>query len=114
MGLKLEDIDLAGAGSLGSRLVRLAELSPRHEINLTETTDLLLALGVTRSGRDSLRSTINQKLRKMPEFVKCARGWWVLGEPEDDSHAPDILARADVNHTSLSDKGRGTVKQKSA
>ena len=88
MGLRPGDVDLTGAETLDEKVRRVAERAPNHEVNITEATDLLLAMKESSETRTQLRAMIHQRLGRSPEYRQIARGWWVLGraEPnEDDS-----------------------------
>ena len=108
MGLRPEDVDLTGAETLYEKVRRVAELAPNNEVNITETTDLLLAMNASQEIRTQLRSMVHQRLQRSSEYSQIARGWWVLGqgEPnEDDSdHTGSLLSmRAALQVTDSTD-----------
>ena len=75
MGLRPKDVDLDGAETLADKLRRVAERAPMRQVNLTETTILLMHLGAGQT-RKNLRASISQCLDRMPDAQKIARGWW--------------------------------------
>ena len=98
MGLWPEDIDLTGAETLGAMVCRVAEQAPSNEVNLTETTNLLLALGASEHDRDRLRALVYQRFDRLPEFEQIARGWWrlITEEGEDESPAQEEPQPSDM------------------
>ena len=82
MGLTPADVDLTGADTLSEMIRRVAQRAPHHEIRLVETTDLLVALGVTKWKRASLKAMIHRRCERMPDFCHVGRGWWRMGDED--------------------------------
>ena len=76
MRLRPPDVDLNGTETMEDKLRRMAERAPMRQVNLTETTRLLLSLGVTGHTQQNLRAIIFQCLDRMPDARKIVRGWW--------------------------------------
>ncbi len=98
MGLRPEDIDLTGAETLGEKVRRVAEQAPSNEVNLTETTDLLLALGASDYDQGRLRAMVYQRFDRLPDFEKIARGWWrlITEVEQDESRAEEAFQPSEM------------------
>ena len=84
MGVEAKDVDLTGINTRFEQMVRIAEVAPNNEINITQVAELLIELGIVSP--DSLRtcstSLYNAAKRHADHFRRVRKGWYRLTPPK--------------------------------
>ena len=84
MGVEAKDVDLTGTTTRFEQLVRIAEVAPNNEVNLTQAAELLVALGIVAPGglRSCSTSLHNALKRHAGHFKRVRKGWYRLTSPK--------------------------------
>ena len=91
MGVREEDIDMAGAATRWQQVLRIASASPTRMVSVSETIELMISSGVLPGNkRNSSRKWLAAKLRDSPDFSPLQPGLFLFF-----GSAPSISGSAD-------------------
>ena len=112
MGVEPKDVDLTGANSRIEQLVRIAKVAPNHEVNLTQATRLLIAIGaIPKSKFDSTRTTLHNAVRKGENGFNRIRTGWYRYIPSKDTRVPPVQWReGDIDYAGCSNMNQRLVR----
>ena len=79
MKLVTTDMDFNDCATWSERLVVLASYTQDGLVNITQSADLFLELGLTdRTTRSGLQVYLRRLFQHHPDFLRVERGWYVL------------------------------------
>ena len=112
MGLGPKDVDLTGAKTSFEKLVRIAEVAPNNEVNLTQAINLMIALGtIPPSKFHSTRTTLHNAVKKRENGFKRLRPGWYRYVPSKVGQLPPVQWRdGEIDYAGCTNIGQRLVR----
>ncbi len=91
MEVNPKDVDLTGTNTSFEKLVRIAEVAPNQEVNLSLAIRLLITLGVIPQSKfNSTRTTLHNAVRKRDSGFRRIRPGWYQYSPSNVKEVPPV------------------------
>ena len=112
MGVEAKDVDLTGTTSRLEQLVRIAEVAPNNEVNLTQSAELLVALGIVApSGLRTCSTSLHHTLKRHADyFTRIRKGWYRLTSPKVIQVPPVQWRDGDIDYVGCSNISQRLVR----
>ena len=112
MGVGAKDVDLTGAKTRLEQMVRVAEAAPNNEINMTQVTELLIAVGIVPPTRfDGCRTSLHNTVKKHGDcFKRVRQGWYRYTPPKVIEVSPVQWRDGDIDYADSSNLSRRLVR----
>ena len=112
MGVEAKDVDLTGTTSRLEQLVRIAEVAPNNEVNLTQSAELLVALGIVApSSLRTCSTSLHHTLKRHADyFARIRKGWYRLTSPKVIQVPPVQWRDGDIDYVGCSNISQRLVR----